>query len=150
MCEICGTHSTVICQKTFKGTTEAQLLGTLNSINYYLESMGQYIDKYDMPQINQRFQQIELQECREIMEEVNVNVPVEDIADQYKMNQYQTKAFNTIPKRFNSETPSLFFVNGRRGTWKTFLYQALLVKFRSKGMIALAFATSSNAVAIFS
>ncbi|XP_049374794.1 uncharacterized protein LOC125839848 [Solanum verrucosum] len=82
------------------------------------------------------------------MEEKNVNVPVEDVSAQSKLNQVQTQAFNTIMKRVNSETPGSFFVDGPGGTRMTFLYRALLGKVRLEGMIALASATSCVVVAI--
>ncbi|KAH0689101.1 hypothetical protein KY289_016459 [Solanum tuberosum] len=126
-------------------TTEAQLQCTLKSINYYLESMGQSVDKYDIPQIKQHLQQTEQQECREIIEELSVKVPVEDVYTQSKLNQEQTQTFNTILERANLGIPGLFVVNGLGGTGKTFLYRALLAK--AKGMIALS-ATSGVAAAI--
>ncbi|KAH0715051.1 hypothetical protein KY284_007956 [Solanum tuberosum] len=82
------------------------------------------------------------------MEEMNVNVPVEDVSAQSKLNQVQTQAFNTIIKRVNSETPGSFFVDGPGGTRKTFMYRALLGKVKLEVMIALASATSCVIVAI--
>lgn len=61
------------------------------------------------------------------------------------MNQDQTKTFITILKKVN-QRPGLFVVDGTRGTGKTFLHRALLV--RSEGMIELAFATTSMEAAI--
>ncbi|KAG5586052.1 hypothetical protein H5410_046486 [Solanum commersonii] len=99
--------------------------------------MGQSVDKYDIPQIKQQLHQIDPRDCREIIEERNVNVPVEDAAAQSKLNQQQTQAFTTILERVNSETQG-----------KTFLYRALLAKVRSKGLIALACATSGVAATL--
>ncbi|KAG5615400.1 hypothetical protein H5410_015224 [Solanum commersonii] len=119
-------------QRRHSSTTEAQLQCTLKSINYYLESMGQ--------------SQTKQQECREIIEELSVKVPVEDVDTQSKLNQEQTQIFNTILGRANLGIPRLFFVNRLGGTGKTFIYRALLDK--AKGMIALTSATSGVAAAI--
>ncbi|XP_049394651.1 uncharacterized protein LOC125858930 [Solanum stenotomum] len=127
-------------QRRHSSTTEAQLQCTSKSINYYLESMGQIVDKYDIPQIKQHLQQTEQQECREIIEELSVKVPIEDVDTQSKLNQEQTQTFNTILERSNLGIPGLFFVNGLGGTGKTFPYRALLAK--AKGMIALTSVTS--------
>ncbi|KAG5570609.1 hypothetical protein H5410_060375, partial [Solanum commersonii] len=109
--------------------------------------MGQSVDKYDIPQIKQQSHQTNPIECREIIDEMSVNVPAKDVDAQSQLNQ-QAQAFNTILERVNSETPGLFFVDGPGGTGKTFLYRALLAKVRSKGMIALATTTSGVAAAI--
>ncbi|XP_015167741.1 ATP-dependent DNA helicase RRM3-like [Solanum tuberosum] len=135
-------------QRSHSSTTNAPIQCTLKSINYYLESMGQSVDKYDIPQIKQQPLQTEPRECREIIEEMSVKVPAEDVASQSKLNQEQAQAYNTILERVDSETPGLFFVDGPGGTGKTFLYRALLGKVRSEGMIALATATSGVAAAI--
>ncbi|XP_049386055.1 uncharacterized protein LOC125850231 [Solanum stenotomum] len=79
---------------------------------------------------------------------MNVKLPVEDAAAQFKLNHQQTQAFTTILEKVNSETQGLFFVDGPGGIGKTFLYRALLAKVRSKGMIALACATSGVAATL--
>ncbi|KAG5604789.1 hypothetical protein H5410_026281 [Solanum commersonii] len=80
--------------------------------------MGQSMDKYDIPQIKQQVHQTDPDECKEIIEELSVKVPVEDVDVESKWAW---------------------------GTGKTFLYRALLAKVRLKGMIALASATSGVA-----
>ncbi|KAG5581516.1 hypothetical protein H5410_052143 [Solanum commersonii] len=134
--------------RSHSSTTEAQIQCTLKNINYYLESMGQSVDRYDISQIKQQVHQTGPHECSEMIEEMSVKVPVEDIEAQSKLNQEQAQAFNTILERVNLETPRLFFVDRPEGTGKTFLYRALLAKVRPKGMIALASATSGVAATI--
>ncbi|XP_049378107.1 uncharacterized protein LOC125842861 [Solanum stenotomum] len=76
-------------QRSHSRTTDAPIQCTLKSINYYLESMGQSVDKYDIPQIKQQPLQTEPRECREIIEEMSVKVPAEDVVAQSKLNQEQ-------------------------------------------------------------
>ncbi|XP_049350419.1 uncharacterized protein LOC125815062 [Solanum verrucosum] len=135
-------------QRTHAKSAEAKLQSTLKSVNSYLESMGQSVAKFDMPQIQQELHQGDTYECREIVEERSVKVPTEDMEAQSKLNEQQTQAFKTILQRTDSGTPGLFFVDGPGGTGKTYLYRALLAHIRSRGMIALASASSGVAAAI--
>ncbi|XP_049354827.1 uncharacterized protein LOC125819439 [Solanum verrucosum] len=132
-------------QRTHAKSAEAKLQSTLKSVNSYLESMGQSVAKFDMPQIQQELHQGDTYECREIVEERSVKVPTEDMEAQSKLNEQQTQAFKTILQRTDSGTPGLFFVDGPGGTGKTYLYRALLAHIRSRGMIALASASSGVA-----
>ena len=50
--------------------------------------------------------------------------------------------------RINLVRNDAFFIDGLRGTGKTFLYQALLARMRSRRLIALATTTSSVATVI--
>lgn len=111
-------------QKSHDSSPEAQLESTLKSINAYLESMGKSVAQFDMPQIRKELHQSDAYECREIMEEMSVKVPAEDVDAQSKLNQQQAQAFEKILQRADSGTPGLFFVDGPGGTGKTFLYLA--------------------------
>ena len=64
-----------------------------------------------------------------------------------KMNKDQAQVFNKIIETVLSDKTEqiLFFVDGPGGTGKTFLYNAILAKFRSLGKIALAVASSGIA-----
>ncbi|XP_075096269.1 uncharacterized protein LOC142174382 [Nicotiana tabacum] len=126
----------------------AQLQCTLKSINYFLESMGKKIDKYDLPKLDHGRDNGNVSECREIIEERSINVSPEDFDAQSKLNPEQEQAFKTILERVDSGRAGLFFVDGPGGTGKTFLYRALLANLISRGMIALATATSGVAAAI--
>nr|XP_009758917.1 PREDICTED: uncharacterized protein LOC104211544 [Nicotiana sylvestris] len=110
--------------------------------------MGKSVEKYDLPRINQQSCQKITLECREIIEETSMKVPVEDYEAQSKLNHEQAQAFKTILHRVDSGTTRLFFVYGPGAIGKTFLYRALLANVRSRGMIALATATTSVAAAI--
>ncbi|XP_075112513.1 uncharacterized protein LOC142182255 [Nicotiana tabacum] len=126
----------------------AQLQCTLKSINYFLESMGKKIDKYDFLKLDHGRDNGNVSECREIIEERSINVSPEDFDAQSKLNPEQEQAFKTILERVDSGRAGLFFVDGSGGTGKTFLYRALLANLRSRGMIALAMATSGVATTI--
>ncbi|XP_019230473.1 PREDICTED: uncharacterized protein LOC109211392 [Nicotiana attenuata] len=135
-------------RRMHENSPATQLQFTLKSVNYYLESMGKSVEKYDLPKINQQSCQKITSECREIIEETSMKVPVEDYEAQSKLNHEQAQAFKTILYSVDSGTTRLFFVDGPGGTGKTFLYRALLANVRSRGMIALATATSGVAAAI--
>lgn len=57
-------------------------------------------------------------------------------------------AYNMITERIFSNKPGAFFIDGPRGTWKTFLYRVLLATIRSMGYVALATATSGVVASI--
>ncbi|KAH0633092.1 hypothetical protein KY284_035878 [Solanum tuberosum] len=92
-------------QRTHAKSPEAKLQSTLKSVNSYLESMGQSVAKFDMPQIQQELYKGDTYECREIVEERFVKVPTEDMEAQSKLNEQQTQAFKTILQRTDSGTP---------------------------------------------
>ncbi|XP_050233165.1 uncharacterized protein LOC126681661 [Mercurialis annua] len=135
-------------KKIHENSLEMQISSTLESINYYLKSMGKNIKDYDLPKVKARADQIFSNVTKEIEEEMAIEVPQEDLDATNKLNNEQMKAYNVILARINSKKSGAFFVDGPGGTGKTFLYRALLANIRSKGMIALATATSGVAAAI--
>ena len=54
------------------------LQSTLNSINNCLQSMGKSIGIYDIPQLDHNFLEVGSSECREINEELSMQIPTED------------------------------------------------------------------------
>ncbi|KAG5596918.1 hypothetical protein H5410_038150 [Solanum commersonii] len=135
-------------QMTHDKSPEAKLQSTLQSVNSYLESIGQSVAKFDMPQIQQELNKRDTYECLEIIKEMSVKVTIEDMEAQSNLNEQQAQAFKTILERADSGTPGLFFVDGPDGTGKTYLYRALLAHIRSRGMIALASTSSGVAATI--
>ncbi|KAG5627659.1 hypothetical protein H5410_012877 [Solanum commersonii] len=83
--------------------------------------MGQSVDKYDIPQIQQQLHQQNTRKCREIIEEMNVKVPIEDAAAKSKLNQQQKQAFNTILQ--SGQSVKIFILEMAPGNRKTFLYR---------------------------
>ena len=91
---------------------------------------------YEEPRIIQN----ELDYCvSDQLEMVRVNVPM--------LNTDQLIVFNTVMKAIDDTAvyPKLFFVDGPGGTGKTFVYNTLLAKVRSRREIALAMASSGIA-----
>ncbi|XP_031116667.1 uncharacterized protein LOC116020327 [Ipomoea triloba] len=84
----------------------------------------------------------------EILHEKNLPVSEADLLAIHKLNACQRAAFKTITDAVLGNKPSAFFVDGPGGTGKTFLYRCLLAFVRSKGLIALATATSGIAASI--
>ncbi|KAL7145790.1 hypothetical protein ABFS83_07G110900 [Erythranthe nasuta] len=131
------------------GTTNMlQLVKTLKSLNYFLESMGKTIKSYDLPKIPVEFNNIQDDLPREIKDEISISIPEEDYEAANKLNPEQHKAFSRILDFVERGKSGIFFIDGPGGTGKTFLYRALLAHIRSKKRIAIATATSGVAAAI--
>lgn len=64
------------------------------------------------------------------------------------LNKEQKHAYDTILEKVLYGEDGAYFINGSGGTGKTYLYQALLSTVRSKGLVALATATSRIAISI--
>lgn len=64
------------------------------------------------------------------------------------LNKEQKHAYDTILEKVLYGEDGAYFINGSGGTGKTYLYQALLSTVRSKGLVALATATSRIATSI--
>ncbi|XP_012856955.1 PREDICTED: ATP-dependent DNA helicase PIF1-like [Erythranthe guttata] len=131
------------------GTTYMlQLVKTLKSLNYFLESMGKTIKSYDLPKIPVEFNNVQDDLPREIKDEISISIPEEDYEAENKLNPEQHKAFSRILHFVERGKSGIFFIDGPGGTGKTFLYRALLAHIRSKKRIAIATATSGVAAAI--
>ncbi|GJW18900.1 helicase-like protein [Tanacetum coccineum] len=63
----------------------------------------------------------------------------------YAFGSREKNAYDTIMRHVDADSPGVFFIDGPRGTGKTFLYKALLANVRSRGIIALATASSGTA-----
>nr|GLL31365.1 uncharacterized protein LOC109154751 [Ipomoea trifida] len=96
------------------------------------------LESYDFPE----------RVINEILHEKNLPVSEADLLAIHKLNACQRAAFKTITDAVLSNKPSAFFVDVPGGTGKTFLYRCLLAFVRSKGLIALATATSGIAASI--
>nr|GMD14732.1 ATP-dependent DNA helicase PIF1 [Ipomoea batatas] len=96
------------------------------------------LESYDFPE----------RVINEILHEKNLPVSEADLLAIHKLNACQRAAFKTITDVVLGNKPSAFFVDGPGGTGKTFLYRCLLAFVRSKGLIALATATSGIAASI--
>ncbi|XP_012837726.1 PREDICTED: uncharacterized protein LOC105958267 [Erythranthe guttata] len=116
------------------GTTyKLQVMKTLKSLKFFLESMGKKINSYDLPLIPTELNDVLDDLPREIEDEMSIVIPEEDLEAELKLNSEQHKAFLTILDC---------------GTGKTFLYRALLARVRSNKQIAIATATSGVAASI--
>ncbi|KAL4567974.1 hypothetical protein LXL04_023572 [Taraxacum kok-saghyz] len=82
---------------------------------------------------------------REVHEEYSIVVEDEDLHARDFLNPDQKFAFDEIMRHVEENIPGVFFIDGSGGTGKTFLYKALLANIRSRGLIALATATSGVA-----
>ncbi|KAG5610555.1 hypothetical protein H5410_021836 [Solanum commersonii] len=88
------------------------LHSTLNSINNCLQSMGKSINIYDIPQLDHNFLKVGPSKCREINEEMFVQIPTEDFDAQSQLNQEQDHAFTKIMQTIDIGIAEIFFVDG--------------------------------------
>nr|GEV14041.1 ATP-dependent DNA helicase PIF1 [Tanacetum cinerariifolium]GEX52253.1 ATP-dependent DNA helicase PIF1 [Tanacetum cinerariifolium] len=92
----------------------------LTDISALLQSMGRSISDFDLP---------------------NITADVRP----YAFGCREKNAYDSIMPHVDADSPGVFFIDGPRGTGKTFLYKALLANVRSRGLITLATASSGAA-----
>ncbi|XP_073121078.1 uncharacterized protein [Henckelia pumila] len=124
------------------------LFETLQSIRYFLESMGKTSDAYDLPRLPNSSAKSMPPDCREITDELSISISPDDLVAHLQLNDNQRLAYNMIIESLETRNGAVFFINGPGGTGKTFLYRSLLATIRSQGLIALATATSGVAASI--
>ncbi|KAL7246824.1 hypothetical protein ACSBR2_001852 [Camellia fascicularis] len=117
---------------------------TLNHIANFIESMGKKISDYDLPAYNKAYIPVE-KTSKDIEVELNIPISDEDLATINLLNNEHRIAYNIIMHHITEKIGGCFFIDGRGGTGKTFLYKALLTTLRSKGLIVLA--TASTGIA---
>ncbi|KAG5630572.1 hypothetical protein H5410_002289 [Solanum commersonii] len=90
---------------------------------------------YDIPQLDHKMLEGCPSECREINEELSVQIPSKDFDAQSQLDPEQEQAFTKIVQTIDTRTTGIFFVDGPGGTGKIYLYRALLANIRSKGVV---------------
>jgi hypothetical protein len=119
----------------------------LRDIRDMLHSMGKDIRDYGLPPIcDMGPNSIDM--MKEVREEHNVSVDQDHLDIFDSLNKEQREWFDEIIQHVLANKSQVFFVDGPRGAGKTFLYKALLARVRSKGLIAIATATSGIAASI--
>ena len=68
---------------------------------------------------------------REILEKASIEVDADDMALSNTLNEEQRATYDEIMSALDTKNDGLFFVDGPRGTGKTYLYKALLATIRS-------------------
>ncbi|KAI3509551.1 hypothetical protein L1887_24917 [Cichorium endivia] len=116
----------------------------LLDIALFLKSMGKDLGDFDLPLVNTTIN-LESEGHREVQEEYSVVVEDEHLRAKDSLNIDQKTAYDEIMRHVDHNLPGVFFIDGPGGTGKTFLYKALLAEVRSRGLIALATATSGAA-----
>ncbi|XP_060676507.1 uncharacterized protein LOC132805445 [Ziziphus jujuba] len=119
----------------------------LGHINIILESMGKTLADYDLLEFDIDDNDIH-DDNREISEELSIVINDDDIACAQSLNIEQKYAYDQILDKVFSKVPGLFFIDDPGGSGKTFLYKTILAAVRSKGLIALATASSGVAASI--
>ncbi|XP_024990596.1 uncharacterized protein LOC112524886 [Cynara cardunculus var. scolymus] len=116
----------------------------LTDITSFLQSMGKNLDDFDLPKINVDTN-LHFGSFREVQEEYSIVVEDEHLRARESLNFDQKYAYDDIMKHVDDDRSGVFFIDGPRGTGKTYLYKALLANIRSRGLIALATASSGVA-----
>ncbi|XP_050889664.1 uncharacterized protein LOC127094951 [Lathyrus oleraceus] len=116
----------------------------LKDLNELLNVHGKKIEDYDLPSLPPNTIDGDAIPSL-IQEDLEVNIPNEDIEFVAKLNNDQMIAFKTIMSVIVQKHSGVFFVDGPEGTGKTFLYRTLMVSLRSIGEIVLA--TTSSGIA---
>ncbi|XP_022019988.1 ATP-dependent DNA helicase PIF1-like [Helianthus annuus] len=115
----------------------------LTDIRAILQSMGKNLTDFDLPNLTEEDLQYGIH--REVQEEYGIVVEAEDLCAKDELNSDQKLIFDEIMTHVDNDRPGVFFIDGPGGTGKTFLYKALLAQVRSRGLIALATASSGAA-----
>ncbi|XP_076927855.1 uncharacterized protein LOC143591556 [Bidens hawaiensis] len=113
-------------------------------IRGFLQSRGTSINQFDLPKITK---DVNLQYAmhREVQDEYMIVVEPEHLSARYSLNFDQKVVYDEIITHVDNDRPGLFFIDGPDGTGKTFVYKNLLAQVRSRGIIALATASSGAA-----
>ena len=119
----------------------------LRDIRDMLHSMGKDIRDFGLPPICD-MGPTSIDMMKEVREEQNVSIDQEHLDIFDSLNKEQRAGFDEIIQHVFAKKSQVFFVDGPGGTGKTFLYKALLARVRSKGLIAIATATSGIAASI--
>ncbi|XP_076938405.1 uncharacterized protein LOC143606552 [Bidens hawaiensis] len=116
----------------------------LANIRGFLQSMGTNINQFDLPKITK---DVKLQYAmhREVQDEYKIVVEPEHLSARDSLSFDQKIVYDEIMTRVDNDRPGLFFIDGPCGTGKTFVYKALLAQVHSRGIIALAIASSGAA-----
>ncbi|KAI3795463.1 hypothetical protein L1987_38118 [Smallanthus sonchifolius] len=116
----------------------------LTEIRVFLQSMGKNLHDFDLPNITK---DVNLRNVghREVQEEYGIVVEDEHLCAKDSFNSDQKVLFDEIMTHVDNDLPGVFFIIGLGGTGKTFVYKALLAEVRSRGLIALATASSGAA-----
>uniref|UniRef100_A0A0A9DUN1 ATP-dependent DNA helicase n=1 Tax=Arundo donax TaxID=35708 RepID=A0A0A9DUN1_ARUDO len=119
----------------------------LIDIRNILQSMGKDIKSFPLPDIDEAHDNANVVP-REIFEESNIEINVDDVTLSDSLNFEQRAAYDEILSAVDSNKGGVFFVDGPGGTGKTYLYRALLATVRKQNKIAVATATSGVAASI--
>nr|XP_023894574.1 uncharacterized protein LOC112006531 [Quercus suber] len=121
----------------------------LNDLKLLLSQHGRRITEFDLLTITARSYERSSMP-RIIQDELTIPMDDEELTLVDKLNNNKKFAYNTIMEVIQRKQTMAFFVDGPRGTRKTFLYCALLASLRSDGHIAIATATSGIVATLLS
>ncbi|XP_062104302.1 uncharacterized protein LOC133815480 [Humulus lupulus] len=116
----------------------------LHHIHSMLQTMGSDINDYHLVDHTVTSNE-EAMKLKEIREELNILISEEDLLLPETLNVKQREAYDIIVQTVFGGASATFFIDGPGGTGKTYLYRAILATVRSRGMIALATASSGVA-----
>jgi hypothetical protein len=113
----------------------------LKDIDDIVSSMDKDIHDYGLPEFDDQDAE-QGYHNREVMEQYSLGVNETDLRGVHNLNPEQVFGYTEIIEHVINRKGRVFFVDGLRGTGKTFLYRCLIATVRSEGLIAVATATS--------
>jgi hypothetical protein len=119
----------------------------LKDIDDIVSSMDKDICDYGLPELDD--QDVEPRSHnREVREKYSLGVNEIDLRGVHNLKPEHLSGYMKIIDHVINRKGRVFFVDGLRGTGKTFLYGCLIATIRSKGLIAVATTTSGIAASI--
>ncbi|XP_075507582.1 uncharacterized protein LOC142544417 [Primulina tabacum] len=120
-----------------------KLLLEIRRLHHYKKKL----DDFDLPSISDEFLE-ETPLPKIIEDELSYQISDDDLRSIERLNAQQRLAFDTIIESIMHNQSKLFFIDGPRGTSKTFLYRSMLAHLRKMGKIIIAVATSGIAATL--
>jgi hypothetical protein len=119
----------------------------LKDIDDIVSSMDKGIHDYILPELDDQDPEQEYHN-REVRDQYSLGVNDIDLRGVQNLNLEQLSSYTEIIEHVINRKGRVFFVDGPGGTGKTFLCRCLIATVRSKGLIAVATATSRIAISI--
>ncbi|KAL2921992.1 ATP-dependent DNA helicase PIF1 [Bienertia sinuspersici] len=119
---------------------------TCKNVEKILESIGKSLEEFGLGHL-QPSEPDSLRIIRDIQDAIDAPIPQSYIQARKKLNAKQKEAYKVIVQHVKAKKSGMFFIDGPRGTGKTFLYCALYAKIRMMNKIVLPTASSGIAAA---
>ncbi|KAK2988461.1 hypothetical protein RJ640_007491 [Escallonia rubra] len=103
------------CQRSYGSNEKLVHYKTITYVAHVIESMGKHQADFDLPTVSNEDIQL-CKKVKEIEEELNILVSLEDIIAVSKLNTCQMEAYNIIMQHVRDQKLVAFFIDGPGGT----------------------------------